>query len=177
MRGMSSAGTVSLTIALALLPARATSSDQKMEDCPMHAQHQASGHSDHHSEELADQGMGFSQEKTTHHFVLAKDGGKIQVTANSASDRATVDQVRSHLGHVARAFKAGDFAIPMFVHEQTPDGAPTMQRLKAQISYTYQGLPDGAAVVIRSKNPEAVAAVQEFLRFQIREHRTGDPLR
>ncbi|HET6984706.1 MAG TPA: hypothetical protein VFI53_21360, partial [Myxococcaceae bacterium] len=128
MRGISSAGSVSVAIALALLPARATPSDQKMEDCPMHAQHQASARSDHHSQELADQGMGFSQEKTTHHFVLAGDGGKIQVTANSASDRATVSQVRSHLGHVARAFQAGDFAIPLFVHGQQPDGVPTMQR-------------------------------------------------
>jgi hypothetical protein len=171
-----SAGTISLATALALLPAQATSSDQKMEDCPMHAQHQASGHSDQHSQELADQGMGFSQEKTTHHFVLARDGGQIQVTANSTSDRATVDQVRSHLSHVAQAFRAGDFAIPMFVHGQTPDGVPTMQRLKSQISYAYEALPDGAVVVIRSRNPEAVAAVQQFLRFQIREHRTGDPL-
>jgi hypothetical protein len=175
MRRMS-AGTVSLATAIALLPARATSSDQKMDDCPMHAQHQASGHSDQHSQELADQGMGFSQQKTTHHFVLARDGGKIQVTANSTNDRATVDQVRSHLSHVAQAFRAGDFAIPMFVHGQTPDGVPTMQRLKSQISYAYEVLPDGAVVVIRSRNSEAVAAVQQFLRFQIREHGTGDPL-
>lgn len=143
----------------------------------MHAQHQASAQSDHHSQDLADQGMGFSQEKTTHHFVLARDGGKIQVTANSKTDRATIDQVRAHLGHIARAFQAGDFAIPVLVHGQSPDGVPTMQRLKSQISYGYEGLPDGAVVVIRSRNPEAVGAVQEFLRFQIREHKTGDPLR
>jgi hypothetical protein len=173
---MWSTGGAAVTTALALLPAQATSSDQKMDDCPMHAQHQASGHSNQHSQQLADQGMGFSQEKTTHHFVVARDGGKIQVTANSASDRATVDQVRAHLGHVARAFRTGDFAIPMFVHGQTPDGVPTMQRLKSQISYAYEALPDGAVVVIRSRNPEAVAAVQQFLRFQIREHKTGDPL-
>jgi len=176
MRGISSAGTVSVTIALALLPARATSSGQNMDDCPMHAQHQASAQSDQHAHALADQGMGFSQEKTTHHFVLAPDGGKIQVTASSASDRATVDQVRGHLSQIARSFKAGDFAIPMLVHGQTPDGVPTMQRLKSQISYAYEALPDGAVVVIRSHNPEAVAAVQQFLRFQIREHGTGDPL-
>ena len=52
-----------------------------------------------------------------------------------------------------------------------------MQRLKSEISYAYEQRPDGAVVVIRSRNPEAVAAVQEFLRFQIREHKTGDPLR
>ena len=176
MKGMSSAGALSVTIALALLPAKATSSGHDMDDCPMHAQHQKSTQSEQHSHELADQGMGFSQDKTTHHFVLAGDGGKIQVTANSATDRATIDQVRSHLSHIARAFRAGDFAIPMLVHGQNPDGVPTMQRLKSQISYAYEGRPDGAVVVIRSRNPEAVAAVQDFLRFQIREHKTGDPL-
>jgi hypothetical protein len=52
-----------------------------------------------------------------------------------------------------------------------------MRQLRAEISYAYQSRPDGAAVVIRSRNPEAVAAVQEFLRFQVREHKTGDPIR
>jgi hypothetical protein len=31
-------------------------------------------------------------------------------------------------------------------------------------------------VVIWSKNADAVSAVQEFLRFQIKEHKTGDAL-
>ena len=31
-------------------------------------------------------------------------------------------------------------------------------------------------VLISSRNPEAVAAVHEFLKFQITEHQTGDPL-
>jgi hypothetical protein len=30
-------------------------------------------------------------------------------------------------------------------------------------------------VRIRTSDPEAVAAVHEFLRFQIRDHGTGDP--
>jgi hypothetical protein len=37
-------------------------------------------------------------------------------------------------------------------------------------------LPQGAEVVISSADPKAIAAIHEFLRFQIREHRTGDPL-
>jgi hypothetical protein len=151
-------------------------SEGGMEDCPMHAQHMASAaRAEQSAREEA--GMKFSQERTTHHFLLAPDGGSIQVTANAADDRTTVDQVRRHLEHIAHAFRAGDFTTPELVHGETPPGVPVMRQLKTDISYAYQSRPDGAVVVIRSKKPEAVAAVQEFLRFQIREHRTGDPVR
>jgi hypothetical protein len=34
----------------------------------------------------------------------------------------------------------------------------------------------GAQVRIVTGNPKALAAVHEFLRFQIKDHRTNDPL-
>ena len=34
----------------------------------------------------------------------------------------------------------------------------------------------GGRVVIRTADRQAKAAIQEFLRYQIREHATGDPL-
>ena len=120
--------------------------------------------------------MGFAQDKTTHHFLLNKNGGAIQVTANSADDKTSVEQIRMHLKHIARAFQSGDFNIPMFVHDQTPPGVPVMSQLKGQITYKYEEVADGGRVLISSANPEAVNAVQEFLRFQITEHKTGDPL-
>lgn len=122
-------------------------------------------------------GMGFDQEKTTHHFLLSKDGGAIQVTANSAADKDSIEHIRMHLQHIQNAFKSGDFNIPMFVHGQTPPGVPTMKRLKGQITYKYDEIDNGGRVVISSKNAQAVNAVHEFLQFQIREHRTGDPMK
>jgi hypothetical protein len=121
-------------------------------------------------------GMGFDQNKTTHHFLLNKAGGAIQVTANSADDKTSVDQIRMHLQHIQHAFASGDFNVPMFVHDQTPPGVPTMTRLKDQIHYKYEDIENGGRVVISSGNPEAVKAVHEFLKFQIREHKTGDPV-
>ena len=67
-----------------------------------------------------DEGMGFSQTKTTHHFILAKDGGAISVEANDANDTASRDQIRMHLAHIAKMFAEGNFDIPMFVHDQVP---------------------------------------------------------
>lgn len=122
-------------------------------------------------------GMGFDQEKTTHHFLLSKDGGAIQVTANSAADKGSIEHIRMHLQHIQQAFKSGDFNIPMLVHDQTPPGVPTMKRLKGQITYKYDGIDNGGRVVISSENTEAVKAIHDFLEFQIREHRTGDPMK
>ena len=136
----------------------------------------ADDHSHHDMEDRGNQGMGFGQDKTTHHFLLRQNGGAIQVTANSPQDKATIDHVRMHLEHIAGAFQSGDFNIPGFVHDQTPPGVPAMIRLKAEIHYKYEQIAQGGRVTITSKNREAVDAVQQFLRFQIREHKTGDAL-
>jgi hypothetical protein len=149
-----------------------------MKDCPMHEQHQAASaghdHAKHELDQRGDQGMGFAQDKTTHHFLLSKDGGAIQVTANSASDKASTEEIQMHLRHIARAFQSGDFNIPMFVHDQTPPGVAVMTKLKDQIKYRYEMAENGGRVMISSENAEAVKAVHEFLRFQIKEHETGD---
>ena len=132
-------------------------------------------HSKHDEmEHRGNQGMGFDQQKITHHFLLRKDGGAVQVTANAADDKVSKDEIQMHLHHIAQAFKSGDFNIPMFVHDQTPPGAPTMKKLKDQIHYKYESAENGGRVVISSANPEAVKAIHEFLKFQITEHQTGD---
>jgi hypothetical protein len=123
-----------------------------------------------------DQGMGFDQDKITHHFLLRKDGGAIQVTANAAEDKTSKEEIQMHLHHIAQAFKSGDFNIPMFVHDQTPPGVATMAKLKDQIKYKYEAAENGGRVVLSSANAEAVTAIHQFLRFQITEHKTGDPL-
>ena len=136
---------------------------------PDHSKHQE-------MEKRGNQGMGFDQDKITHHFLLRKDGGAIQVTANSADDKTSREEIQMHLHHIAQAFKSGDFNIPMFVHDQTPPGVDTMTKLKDQIHYKYEAAANGGRVVISSANAEVVAAIHEFLKFQIREHKTGDPL-
>ncbi|MBZ5493303.1 MAG: hypothetical protein LAO76_20495 [Acidobacteriia bacterium] len=134
-------------------------------------------HSKHEGmEHRGNQGMGFDQQKITHHFLLRKDGGAIQVTANSADDKTSKEEIQMHLHHITQAFKSGDFNIPMFVHDQTPPGVDTMTKLKDQIKYKYEPAANGGRVVISSANSEAVAAIHEFLKFQITEHKTGDPL-
>ena len=128
------------------------------------------------ADDRADKGMGFSQEKTTHHFTLTKNGGEIGVLAKDAADSESRDQIRMHLSHIAHAFADGDFDIPMFVHDQVPPGVATMKAKKDRIQYRYEETESGGRVVISTQDSEARGAIHEFLKFQIRAHKTGDSL-
>ena len=123
-----------------------------------------------------EKGMGFSQQTTTHHFRLLGDGGAIEIETNDPKDTSTRDQIRQHLSHVAKMFSDGNFEIPMFIHDKTPPGVPTMTELRDQIHYDFESMDSGGRVRIRTSNARAVEAVHEFLRFQITEHKTGDPM-
>lgn len=131
----------------------------------------------HHDavDKRGDHVMGFSHEKTTHHFRLYKDGGAIEVAANDPKDTDSRDQIQMHLGHIAKMFAAGDFNAPMLIHDRVPPGVPALQRLKAEVKYEFQKTERGGMVRITTSNPEALSAVHEFLRFQIDDHQTGDP--
>jgi hypothetical protein len=79
-----------------------------------------------------DQGMGFSHEKTTHHFHLLTDGGAIEIQSNETTDAASQEAIRQHLAMIAVKFSQGDFAIPMFIHATVPPGVETMKQLKSK---------------------------------------------
>jgi hypothetical protein len=131
---------------------------------------------DHHKgvEQRGDHMMGFSHDKTTHHFRHYADGGAIEVTANDPNDTESRDQIRMHLSHIAGMFAAGDFKAPMLIHDQVPPGVPVLQTLKAELKYQYEDIDRGGRVRIATQNKKALAAVYEFLRFQIADHQTGD---
>ena len=124
--------------------------------------------------EHGDHVMGFSHEKTTHHFELHYDGGVIDVRANDVKDTESRDQIRSHFHHIAQMFANGNFNVPMLVHGTTVPGTETMTRLKDQLHWDLQETPRGARIVITADNKEALDAVHQFLRFQIEDHKTGD---
>jgi hypothetical protein len=118
--------------------------------------------------------MGFDQATTAHHFLLASDGGSIEVTTKDPADAATRDQIRNHLRQIARDFAAGNFARPRETHGETPPGASVMSARRDAIDYTFEDLPAGGRVRIRTRDAKARAAIHDFLRYQIRAHRTGD---
>ena len=121
--------------------------------------------------------MGFDLATTTHHFRIKPEGGDIEVTANDAKDTASVGQIRMHLQHIAKMFAAGDFTAPMLIHAKEPPGVPAMKQAGAEITYTFAEIDRGGVVRIATATSKARDAVHEFLRFQITDHKTGDPLR
>jgi hypothetical protein len=118
--------------------------------------------------------MGFSHDATTHHFHLYPNGGDIEVDANSVTDQPTVEQIRLHLGHIARMFADGDFNAPIIIHDTHPPGVSTLIRLRSRIQYQFGDTSSGAHVRMTSTNPAAIDAIHAFLLFQIIDHRTGD---
>jgi len=121
--------------------------------------------------------MGFDQATTTHHFRLSDEGGTIEATANDPSDRATVERIRMHLEHIAKRFGDGDFTAPMLIHAKEPPGVKTMKAIGGEIAYTYEPIERGGVVRIATASKKGQDAVHDFLRFQIKDHRTGDPPR
>jgi len=126
--------------------------------------------------ERGDKVMGFDHTKTTHHFLLKSGGGVIQIEANDGSDTASRDQIRQHLRHIAKMFSEGNFSAPMLIHEQNPPGADVMKQLKARIQYEFDEAERGAFIRMSTNDADALQAIHDFLRFQIKEHMTGDPL-
>lgn len=141
-------------------------------------QHDKKNHDQHHAEvnERGDRAMGFSHTKTTHSFRLLTNGGAIEVRANNVGDKESVEQIRKHLRHISQAFPAGNFEAPFLTHGKVPPGVPVMQRLTKEINYEYEELESGARVRLSTKNVEALAAIHDFMKFQIEDHKTGDSL-
>jgi hypothetical protein len=120
--------------------------------------------------------MGFDQDATTHHFRLTATGGAIEVTVKNGRDAASVTAVQDHLRSIAAEFAEGRFGKPFATHGEVLPGSDVMQKNKEAVLYRYDDLPDGGVVRITTKDAETLNAVHEFLRYQITEHKTGDPL-
>jgi hypothetical protein len=136
----------------------------------------AHSHEAHHAavDARGAKAMGFDQARTVHHFLLYADGGAIDVGVRDAANHADRDGIRAHLPHIAARFAAGDFALPMLVHDTAVPGSDDLARLKAAVRYTFVETPGGGRVDIVTSDAAALAAVHRFLRFQIADHRTGD---
>ena len=141
--------------------------------CPLHAAHSKA---EAELDQRGDRVMGFDHARTTHHFRIEPDGGVIQVEANDTADAESRQAIRTHLAEIAQAFSRGDFSAPFAIHQRVMPGVPILIEKKEGVRYRYQETERGAQVRITTEDPGAVAAVHEFLRAQIGDHRTGDPL-
>jgi hypothetical protein len=158
---------VSLSLSISIVQAQ---------EKPKTGAHDMSGMGQDEMNKRGDRVMGFDHTKTKHHFGLRHDGGAIEVAANDEQDTVSRDEIRKHLSHIAIMFAEGNFNAPILIHDQNPPGVAVMLRLKNEIEYKFEKTKLGARVRISTKNPEALQAIHDFLRFQIKEHKTGDSL-
>lgn len=115
--------------------------------------------------------MGVSQSTSRHVFEDLPDGGRIIYVMVDAGDSAGAAMIRQHLTHITRQFAAGDFSDPMRVHAMTVPGTEVMAARRAMIRYAMQERAGGGEVRITTTDPEALAAVRQFLAFQRSDHR------
>ncbi|MFL5576742.1 MAG: hypothetical protein ACJ79S_12315 [Gemmatimonadaceae bacterium] len=117
-------------------------------------------------------GMGVDQSTSVHQFDALPDGGRI-VLQRAVDDSVGVAQIRRHLRAIAAAFAAGDFRTPAFVHMQQVPGTAVMAAKRGAVTYVARDLPHGGEVRITTRDPEALAAVHEFIAFQRHDHRAS----
>jgi len=139
-----------------------------------HEEHMKQMAEDAEMNKRGDAAMGFDQDKVSHHFHLTQIGGSIEVSVKQTTDADTLKQIRDHLTTIAREFAEGVFTSPIATHGEVPPGVPVLRERKARIRYTYEETTDGARVIIATTDPAARTAVHDFLKYQIREHATGD---
>ncbi len=142
-----------------------------------HEQHLAQIQKDEELKQRGAAAMGFDQDAVTHHFAVKATGGTIEVQVRDPLDTKSLAAIRTHLRDIATHFAVGNFDAPFATHGEVPPGVPAMQQLKSTITYSYVQTATGARVEIATQNAAALAAAQEFLRYQIAEHHTGDPLK
>jgi hypothetical protein len=104
------------------------------------------------------QTMGVDQTTSSHGFESLPDGGRIVVVRN-VDDPVGVARVRAHLRDMQRAFAAGDFSMPMFIHMKTVPGVSVMATRHNLITYAESDLPNGGALRIATTDAVALAAL------------------
>ncbi|MEP6906068.1 MAG: hypothetical protein ABI875_08270 [Gemmatimonadales bacterium] len=116
--------------------------------------------------------MGVDQYTSTHMFDVTPDGGRVQLQRDT-KDSLGVAQIRAHMKLIQHAFEAGDFSTPAFVHARDMPGTAVMTKKRNAIKYEYADLPSGGEVRVTSSDPEAIAAIHEFMLAQRMDHRAG----
>lgn len=117
--------------------------------------------------------MGVDQYTSKHVFEDLPDGGRVVLDRDDAADTAAVRTIREHMRDIERAFRAGNFEAPGFVHAQEVAGTRAMSEKRSAITYTAQDRPRGAELRIRTADASALRAIHEFLAFQRADHRAA----
>ncbi len=120
--------------------------------------------------------LGVDANKIVQHYYLVKNGGVIEFAAKDSSDNAAISAVQKYFETQKDLFEKGRNDADADVHGKIPDGMLILKKLRNEITFFAVKNEDGGALRMFSTNDQARQAIQDFLKFQINEHKTGDPL-
>ncbi len=120
--------------------------------------------------------LGTDTNKVTQHYHLVKNGGVIEFAAKDPSDTATIVAIQKYLNAQKDLFEKGKTDADADAHGRIPDGLPVLKKLRNEITFFAVKNEDGAVLRMFTTNLQARQAIQEFMKFEINEHKTGDPL-
>jgi len=156
-----------LILLIALTAGVFAQSNQKPEsqsECPMHATHTQMN-------ERGEKGMGFPQTATTHHFLLNSNGGVIQVEAKDSADATNRNEIRRHLGHIAKAFQSGDSMFRCLFTIPFRPGVPEMNGLRKIFNIRSRKLRRGDALLFRLRTKRPLKPSIDSCDFKFRNTR------
>lgn len=120
--------------------------------------------------------LGTDVDKIVQHYYLVKNGGVIEFTAKDPADNATISTVQKYLEAQKGLFEKGKTEADSDLYGKVPDGLLALKKLRNDITFFAVNTDNGAALRMFSVNEQARQAIQDFMKFQINEHKTGDPL-
>jgi hypothetical protein len=117
--------------------------------------------------------MPFDLTRTTHVFTDTDTGGREVVTANDPADTQQIELIRSHLKGLVPQFSSGDFSDPAAIHGDEMPGLAQLRAGYSRIEFTYEELPNGAALTYQTSDPVMVSALHTWFAAQRSDHHAG----
>ncbi len=121
----------------------------------------------------------YDRDRVVHHFYLYPDGGMMTLTVTDPSDAETRKAVRAYVQRVSQLMVVGNLTR---LREQFGDGVPGLNRIaeargrKATITVHSSTPDEGSQIIFSTSDAAALEGLHDFLRFQITDLKTGDPL-
>jgi len=117
--------------------------------------------------------LGAGLDKVALHFYLVKNGGVIELASKDPNDTGTIEAIRKYLQSQKDLWEKGKDPVTE-VHAKAPESANLMRKLRNDITFYAAKTDTGAVLRMFSINEQARDAIQDYLKFEITEHKTGD---
>ena len=117
--------------------------------------------------------LGAGLDKVALHFYLVKNGGVIELASKDPNDTGTIEAIRKYLQSQKDLWEKGKDPVTE-VHAKAPESANLMRKLRNDITFYTAKTDTGAVLRMFSINEQARDAIQDYLKFEITEHKTGD---